>query len=32
MDMFNHSSQKITLGYVRITQEEKDNLFSIVQF
>ena len=32
MDMFNHSSQKITLRYIGISQDQKDELFSIVQF
>lgn len=32
MDMFNHSSPKITLRYIGITQEQKDELYSIVQF
>lgn len=32
MDMFNHSSPKITLRYIGISQEQKDELYSIVQF
>jgi integrase len=32
MDMFNHSSQKITLEYIGISQDQKDELYSIVQF
>lgn len=32
MDMFNHSSQKVTLRYIGISQDQKDELFSIVQF
>lgn len=32
MDMFNHSSQAITLRYIGITQEQKDELYSICQF
>lgn len=32
MDMFNHSSQKITLRYIGITQEQRDELYSICQF
>lgn len=32
MDTFNHSSQSITLKYIGITQEEKDELYSLVQF
>jgi integrase len=31
MDAFNHSSQKITLRYIGINQEEKDKLYSLVQ-
>jgi integrase len=31
MDAFNHSSQKITLRYIGINQEEKDELYSLVQ-
>jgi integrase len=32
MDVFNHSSQKITLRYIGIDQESKDELYSLVQF
>jgi len=32
MDTFSHSSQTITLRYIGINQEEKDNLYSLVQF
>lgn len=32
MDMFNHSSQAITLRYIGISQEQKDELYSLVQF
>lgn len=32
MDTFNHSSQAITLRYIGINQEQKDELYSIVQF
>lgn len=32
MDTFNHSSQKITLRYIGIDQESKDQLYSLVQF
>ena len=32
MDMFNHSSQKITLEYIGINQDQRDELYSIVQF
>ncbi|QUH25541.1 tyrosine-type recombinase/integrase [Serpentinicella alkaliphila] len=32
MDVFNHSSQKITLRYIGIDQEAKDELYSLVQF
>lgn len=32
MDTFNHSSQSITLRYIGINQEQKDELYSIVQF
>lgn len=31
MDTFNHSSQDITLRYIGINQEQKDELYSIVQ-
>ncbi|MDD3840240.1 MAG: tyrosine-type recombinase/integrase [Clostridia bacterium] len=31
MDTFNHSSQSITLRYIGINQDEKDELYSIVQ-
>lgn len=32
MDVFNHSSEKITLRYIGISQEQKDELYSLVQF
>jgi len=32
MDMFNHSSPRVTLRYIGISQDQKDELFSIVQF
>jgi integrase len=32
MDMFNHTSERITLRYIGITQEAKDELYSLVQF
>ena len=32
MDTFNHSSQKITLRYIGINQDQKDQLYSLVQF
>ena len=32
MDTFNHSSQNITLRYIGINQDEKDELYSLVQF
>ncbi|KOR25397.1 tyrosine-type recombinase/integrase [Clostridium sp. L74] len=32
MDMFNHSSKKITLRYIGMDQESKDQLYSLVQF
>lgn len=32
MEMFNHASQKVTLRYIGISQDQKDELFSIVQF
>lgn len=32
MDTFNHSSPKITLRYIGIDQEAKDELYSLVQF
>ena len=32
MDTFNHCSQKITLRYIGIDQEAKDELYSLVQF
>lgn len=31
MDAFNHSSQRITLRYIGINQDEKDALYSLVQ-
>lgn len=32
MDTFNHSSQAITLKYIGINQDQKDELFSTVEF
>lgn len=32
MDVFNHSSQSISLKYIGINQEQKDELYSLVQF
>jgi integrase len=32
MDTFNHSSPKITLRYIGINQDQKDELYSLVQF
>jgi len=32
MDTFNHSSQAITLRYIGVNQDQKDELYSIVQF
>lgn len=32
MDTFNHSSQAITLRYIGINQDQKDELYSLVQF
>ncbi|MFL0270133.1 tyrosine-type recombinase/integrase [Candidatus Clostridium radicumherbarum] len=32
MDMFNHASEKVTLRYIGISQEAKDELYSLVQF
>lgn len=32
MDTFNHSSQSITLRYIGISQDQKDELYSLVQF
>lgn len=32
MDVFNHSSQKMTLRYIGISQDQKDELYSLVQF
>ena len=32
MDTFNHSSQAITLRYIGVTQDQKDELYSLVQF
>ena len=32
MDTFNHSSQNITLRYIGINQDDKDELYSLVQF
>lgn len=31
MDTFNHSSQQITLRYIGISQDQKDELYSLVQ-
>lgn len=32
MDTFNHSSQSITLRYIGINQDQKDKLYTLVQF
>jgi integrase len=32
MDTFNHSSQAITLRYIGVNQDQKDELYSLVQF
>lgn len=32
MDTFNHSSQRITLRYIGVSQDQKDELYSLVQF
>jgi len=32
MDAFNHSSQGITLRYIGVSQDQKDELYSLVQF
>lgn len=32
MDTFNHSSQRITLRYIGVNQDQKDELYSMVQF
>ena len=32
MDTFNHSSQSITLRYIGVNQDQKDALYSMVQF
>ena len=32
MDTFNHSSQSITLRYIGISQDQKDELYTLVQF
>ena len=32
MSVFNHSNQQISLRYIRIDQEAKDELYSLVQF
>ena len=32
MDTFNHSSQWITLRYIGVNQDQKDELYSLVQF
>lgn len=32
MDTFNHSSKKITLRYIGVTQENEDELYSLIQF
>lgn len=32
MDTFNHSSQRITLRYIGISQDQKDELYTMVQF
>lgn len=32
MDTFNHSSQNVTLRYIGVNQDQKDELYSLVQF
>lgn len=32
MDTFNHSNQQITLRYIGINQDQKDDLYTLVQF
>jgi integrase len=32
MDTFNHSSMRITLQYIGVNQDQKDELYSLVQF
>ncbi|WP_026486601.1 tyrosine-type recombinase/integrase [Caldanaerobius polysaccharolyticus] len=32
MDTFNHSNQSITLRYIGVSQDQKDELYSLVQF
>jgi Site-specific recombinase XerD len=32
METFNHSSQRITLRYIGVSQDQKDELYSLVQF
>ncbi|HWT73394.1 MAG TPA: tyrosine-type recombinase/integrase [Mobilitalea sp.] len=32
MDTFNHSSQSVTLRYIGISQDQKDELYTLVQF
>ncbi|MEZ0536409.1 tyrosine-type recombinase/integrase [Caldicellulosiruptoraceae bacterium PP1] len=32
MDTFNHSSQSITLRYIGVNQDQKDEIYSLVQF
>jgi integrase len=32
MDTFNHSSMNITLRYIGVNQDQKDELYSLVQF
>jgi len=32
MDIFNHSSQKITLKYIGINQDQQDDIYSKIQF
>lgn len=32
MDTFNHSNQSITLRYIGVSQDQKDDLYSLVQF
>ena len=32
MDTFNHSSQSVTLRYIGVNQDQKDELYSLVQF
>ena len=32
MDTFNHSSQNVTLRYIGVSQDQKDELYTLVQF